>query len=321
MGVFEVFDLKPEPADITAEVLAGLEQPEKALSPKFFYNEKGSALFETITQLPEYYLTRTELAIFDAHLDELAALVPSESCVVEYGSGTSLKIRKVLESLAPRAYVPVDISGAHLIAMAKQLATDFPDLAIYPTCADFTADFELPPPVERLVKVGFFPGSSIGNFNPKQAEAFLARVSHTLGPAGRLIIGVDLKKDVGLLEAAYDDAAGVTAEFNLNLLSHLGEVLDADLAPERFAHRAEYNVELGAIQMFLDVLETHTVEIAEESIHFKAGEAIHTENSFKYDADEFLGLATRAGFEKLGCWQDPKGWFAVFLLTVDEAGG
>lgn len=313
---FQVFDLKPEAADVAAEVLAGLRQPEKTLSPKFFYDEKGSELFEAITELPEYYLTRTELSIFDAHLAALAAEVPADCCVVEYGSGSSLKIRKVLEAIDPAAYVPVDISGEHMVAMARTLAEDFPGLAIYPTCADFTSAFELPAPVAGMPKVGFFPGSSIGNFEPAAAAAFLGRVAKTLGPGGKLIIGVDLKKDVAVLEAAYDDAAGVTAAFNRNLISHLAEAIGADLHVGHFAHRAEYNETVGAIQMFLDVRESHEVRIAGETIAFQAGEAIHTENSFKYEPEEFLALAAGAGFVESGRWTDVKEWFAVFLLEA-----
>lgn len=311
-----MFDLKPESADVRAEVIAGLSAVPKRLPPKYFYDETGSQLFEAITDLPEYYLTRTELSIFDAHMGTLAQSVDEGACLVEYGSGSSLKIRKVLEEVAPSAYVPVDISGDHLVSQSEALQADFPDLAIYPTCADFTGDFELPPPVRHMPKVGFFPGSSIGNFEPEDALAFLSKIRATVGAGGRLIIGVDLKKDVAVLEAAYDDAAGVTARFNLNLLTHLGEVLDVDLDPSRFAHRATYNAELGAIQMFLDVRETHEVQIGDARIRFEAGESVHTENSFKYEPGEFLALAERAGFRERGSWTDPKAWFAVFLLEA-----
>lgn len=303
-----------------AEVLDGLMGPEKSLHPKFFYDEQGSELFEAITRLPEYYLTRLELEIFDTHLSAISAEVPREGCVVEYGSGSSLKIRRVIEELAPAAYVPVDISREHMVAMARELAGDFPDLAIYPTCADFTDTFELPPPVAGMTKVGFFPGSSIGNFSLEGAAAFLGRVARTLGVGAKLIVGVDLKKDIAVLEAAYDDAAGVTAAFNLNLISHLAETLGVDLQPDRFRHRAVYNEALGAVQMFLDVIESHEVEIGGEAIRFAAGESVHTENSFKYDREEFLHLAGTAGFREVGSWTDPKGWFAVFLLEVTAAG-
>ena len=313
---FEVFDLKPEPADVEAEVVAGLTAKPKRLPPKFFYDERGSKLFEAITKLPEYYPTRTELAIFDAHMATIARSIGPGSCLVEYGSGSSLKIRRVLEEVRPEAYVPVDISGDHLVAMADRLQTDFPLLAIYPLCADFTDDLTLPPPVRELPKVGFFPGSSIGNFEPDEACSFLARIHATVGVGGRLIVGVDLKKPAAVLEAAYDDAAGVTASFNLNLLSHLAMQLNVDLDPSRFRHRALYNADLGAVQMFLDVVETHEVVIGARSVRFEAGESVHTENSFKYEPDDFLDLAGRAGFRRLGSWTDERCWFGVFLLEA-----
>jgi len=313
---FQVFDLKPPATDVEAEVLAGLTAGSKSLPPKFFYDEAGSRLFEAITRLPEYYLTRTELGIFDEHISGMARSFEPGACVVEYGSGSSLKIRKVLEAVEPGAYVPVDISGDHLVEMAQALAGDFPALAIYPTCADFTGEFQLPPPVAGLSKVGFFPGSSIGNFDPVNARTFLQQMRSTLGTGAKLIIGVDLKKDVEVLEAAYNDAQGVTAAFNLNLLAHLAEVLETNLLPSRFRHRATFNSAIGAVQMFLDVIETHEVRIGKSQIRFEAGESVHTENSFKYDADEFLELAAAVGFSEQGMWTDAKGWFAVFLLEV-----
>ena len=303
---------------MTSEVIEGLRGPSKTLPPKFFYNETGSRLFEAITALPEYYLTRTELGIFDEHMPDIAASVGPGVCVVEYGSGSSVKIRKVLEEVHPLAYVPVDISGDHLLEMAEALAEDFPKLDIYPTCADFTGPFELPAPVAELPKVGFFPGSSIGNFDPSGALGFLNQVRITLGPGSQFIIGVDLKKETGILEAAYNDARGVTAEFNLNLLTHLSELLDIKLNPNRFKHRAIYNSEIGAIQMFLDVQESHEVTIGDASIHFEKGESVHTENSFKYDPVQFRQLAASAGFSERRIWMDENRWFAVFLLETNS---
>jgi dimethylhistidine N-methyltransferase len=305
---------------VATEVLAGLSGPAKRISPKYFYDEAGSRLFEDITELPEYYLTRTELGILEESLGAIADSVGSGVALVEYGSGSSLKIRRVLEKVEPAAYVPVDISGEHLVEMALDLADDFPQMAIYPTCTDFTEAFALPPPVADMPKAGFFPGSSIGNFEPSEARAFLGRAHATLGPGARFIVGVDLKKDADVLEAAYNDARGLTAEFNLNLIRHLGSVLDADLDPERFAHRAEYDPELGAIRMYLDVKESHEVVIGGEQIRFSAGESIHTENSFKYDPDEFAGLAETAGFVERGRWLDDQAWFAVFVLEASAAG-
>lgn len=315
---FEVFDFKPETLDVASEVLEGLAAREKWISPKFFYDETGSRLFETITRLDEYYLTRTELGIFDEHLGAIAESVGPGTCLVEYGSGSSLKIRKVLENVAPDAYVPVDISGDHLVDMARTLADDFPTMAIYPTCADFTNGFELPPPVAAMPKVGFFPGSSIGNFDRVEARRFLEQVHTTLGGGARLIIGVDLKKDIEVLEAAYNDNRGVTARFNLNLLTHLGELLDADLDPSRFEHRAIYDPAIGAIRMYLDVVESHEVIIGNERIEFEAGEAVHTENSFKYAPEEFIELASAAGLSERGRWTDAKEWFAVFVLETER---
>jgi dimethylhistidine N-methyltransferase len=300
-----------------AEVIAGLSASQKRLPPKYFYDEVGSKLFEAITTLPEYYPTRTELEIFENSMASIADSIGPGVCVVEYGSGSSLKIRKVLEQVEPLAYVPVDISREHLIASATELAADFTELQVYPTCADFTGAFDLPAPVAAMPKVGFFPGSSIGNFDPETAEDFLVTVRETLGAGARLIIGVDLKKDPLILEAAYDDAAGVTARFNLNLLSHLARELDASFDPERFRHRAIYNAEIGAVQMFLDVLESHDVVVGAEQIHFEAGESVHTENSFKFNPEDFVQLAQRAGFSVLGRWTDPRDWYAVYLFEAD----
>jgi len=275
-------DLKPDTQDMAAEVLAGLRSTPKTLSPKFFYDAEGSVLFERITELPEYYLTRTEMALFDAHLADIAALLPADICVVEYGSGSSLKIRKLLENLTPLAYVPVDISAEHLEENAKTLHADFPGIAVYPVCADFTAAFTLPAAVAGLTKLAFFPGSSIGNFDPADARQFLSNVRHTVGDDGMLLIGVDRKKDVAVLEAAYDDSAGVTAAFNLNILTHLNETLDGDFQLEAFEHVARYNHAAGCIQMFLRSRVNQSVSIAGEVIELAAGEEIHTENSYKY---------------------------------------
>ena len=315
-GRFEYFDLKPPAADMRAEVLAGLAARPRSLSPKYFYDETGSRLFEQITELPEYYLTRTEMALFDAHLDDLAAALGSGRCVVEYGSGSSVKIRKLLEGIRPSAYVPVDISGEHLLAQARALHADFPWLDVYPTCVDFTAPFALPAPVAGMPTVGFFPGSSIGNFEPAAAEAFLGNVHETLGRDGRLLIGVDRKKPAAILEAAYNDARGVTADFNRNVLAHINDRLGADFDLAAFAHRAHYAADPGCVQMFLESLVDQTVHIGDVAIEFRAGERIHTENSFKYHPDEFAALARRSGFDTETWWSDESERFALYLLQA-----
>ena len=308
-------DLKPDTEDIASEVLRGLRSSPKYVSPKYFYDAKGSALFEQITELPEYYLTRTEMALFDDYLADIAALLPSKLCVVEYGSGSSLKIRKLLETLTPKAYVPVDISAQHLQENAEALHGDFPHISVYPVCTDFSQTFVLPPQVAKLSKLAFFPGSSIGNFEPGEAKAFLANVRATLGDGGRLLIGVDRKKDVSVLESAYDDAAGVTARFNLNVLAHLNATLQADFDLDAFEHVARYNEDAGCIQMFLRSRCDQTVRIAGESITLMRDEELHTENSFKYHPDEFLALAASAGFSEVGQWSDQQGWLSLYLLA------
>ncbi len=313
-GRFEFFDRKPQVADMRDEVLEGLLAEPKRLPPKYFYDARGSELFEKITELPEYYLTRTEMALFDASLEEIARALGEGFCLVEYGSGTSRKIRKLLERVRPAAYVPVDISGEHLKRQSRALHRDFPWLDVYPTCADFTGAFALPEPVTGLAPVGFFPGSSIGNFEPSAAETFLRHVAMTLGRGGRMLVGVDRKKDAAVLEAAYNDAAGVTAEFNRNVLRHLNHRLGADFDPEAFAHEARYDGQAGCIRMFLRSLTPQTVHVAGHVIEFRAGETIHTENSFKYDPEEFRRLAERGGFACDAWWTDDAQYFALFLL-------
>lgn len=315
-GAYEYFDLKPETRSVRAEVLRGLSKPEKTISPKYFYDEVGSQLFEQITELPEYYLTRTEIALFDTYSDAISAYLGHGGALVEYGSGSSRKIRKMLESVRPVAYVPVDISGDHLQENAKSLQKDFPWLSLYPVCTDFSAAFALPAPVRALEKTGFFPGSSIGNFEPESAVGLLSNIRATLGSGSHLLLGVDRKKDKALLEAAYDDAAGVTAAFNLNMLTHLNETLGADFDLQAFQHEAHYNSELGCVQMFLRSLCAQSVDIGGAQLSFAKDELIHTENSFKYHPDEFEALALRAGFAKTDFWTDANSWYSVFLLEV-----
>lgn len=315
-GRFEFFDLEPKTADMREEVLAGLAAKPKRLPPKYFYDERGSELFERITQLPEYYLTRTEMALFDVYLERLTRELGAGICLVEYGSGTSQKIRKLLERLQPAAYVPVDISGEHLKAQARALHQDYPWLNVFPTCADFTAPFELPEPVRGMPVVGFFPGSSIGNFEPAAAAGFLRNVRDTLGAGGRLLVGVDRKKDPGVLEAAYNDSQGVTAQFNLNVLRHLNKRLDADFNTDAFVHEAHYDESQGCIQMFLRSLTVQTVQVAGTTVELYTDEAIHTENSFKYHPAEFEALARDGGFEVDSWWSDEAERFALYLLRA-----
>ena len=311
-----VHDLKPELADVRDEVHAGLAATPKRLSPKFFYDERGSELFEAITKLPEYYPTRTEMGIFEAHLPEIAELLGREALLVEYGSGSSRKIRLLLEALQPRVYMPVDISRDHLLDAAERLAVDFPGLEIHAVCADFTAPLELPWRPEGVPVAGFFPGSSIGNFERAAAQGFLEGVRATLGAGGRLLIGVDRRKARSRVEPAYADAAGVTAEFNRNALVHLARELGGDVDAEDFDHRAFYDEALGRIEMHLVARREQVLELGGRSYAFSAGETIHTENSYKYAPEEFEALADAAGFDRLGHWTDAESLFSVFVLEA-----
>ncbi|MDA1073494.1 MAG: L-histidine N(alpha)-methyltransferase [Proteobacteria bacterium] len=314
---YEFYDHHPAAKDMRQEVVEGLRRDRKTIPPKYFYDEAGSRLFEAITHLPEYYLTRTEMALFESNSDDIATAVGEGGALIEYGSGSSRKVRKLLESARPQAYVPVDISKDHLQHNATQLHQDFPWLNVYPTCADFTQTFDLPLVVAPLAKTGFFPGSSIGNFDPVDAQAFLATVGTTLGAGAQMLIGVDRKKPVAVLEAAYNDASGITAEFNLNVLSHINEALGADFDPNGFRHLARYNEKEGCIQMFLISTREQQVLIDGQEIPFLKDEPIHTENSFKYDALDFVSMAGRAGFGLKAAWHDPREWFSVFLLSVE----
>ncbi len=315
---YEFYDYKPDQDDMAVEVLDGLTSSPKFISPKYFYDARGSHLFEQITELEEYYLTRTEMALFDEFLPEIAATLEGNLCVVEYGSGSSMKVRKLLESVSPVAYVPVDISHHHLQINAQALYDDFPGMHVYPVCADITQIFELPPAVQALKKVGFFPGSSIGNFEPRDARAFLTNVRQTVGDGGALIIGVDRKKTASVLESAYNDSEGVTAEFNLNVLAHLNDALDADFELDKFVHEAAYDSEAGRIQMFLRSLEDQRVNVAGQVVHIAAEETLHTENSYKYDPVEFEALSAAAGFGVSRVFTDERGWFALYLLEANH---
>ena len=315
-AAYQFFDLQPAPADMLREVLTGLTSRPKFIAAKYFYDERGSKLFEAITRLPEYYLTRTELELLDRHLPEIRAAIGSGGCLVEYGAGPSLKIRRLLEVLGPAAYLPVDISKRHLEQMAAQLHADYPWLKVYPTCADLTEPLALPLIVAEYDKVGFFPGSSIGNFEPEAARRFLRNAARSLDAGAHLLIGVDRKKDKAVLEAAYNDAAGVTCEFNLNVLKHLNDALAADFELDAFRHRASYNEREGCIQMFLESQVEQTVRLNGTDIAFARGESVHTENSYKYDLDEFLDLAAAGGFACRASWTDADNYFSLILLRA-----
>jgi dimethylhistidine N-methyltransferase len=309
-------DRAPALARMRDEVWAGLAAARKTLPCKWLYDARGSALFERICELPEYYPTRTELGILEAHAGEMAARMGARCLLVEYGSGSSRKTRLLLDRLeAPAGYVPVDISRAALAESARALSAAYPELEVLPVCADYAEPVELPrprrPPARRAV---FFPGSTIGNFTPPEAQRFLARMSRVAGPEGGILIGADLRKAPAILEAAYDDAAGVTAAFDRNLLVRLNRELGADFPVERFRHRSMWNEAEGRVEMHLESLDDREVAVAGRRFAFRAGETIHTENSYKYTLAGFAGLAAGAGLAVRRVWTDPREWFSVQWL-------
>ena len=308
-----MIDLKPPPSDMQSEVLAGLMHSPKSIAPKFFYDARGSALFERITALPEYYPTRTEIGILRTHGADIAAAAGPEKLLIEFGSGSSAKIRLLLDALRPTLYLPVDISHERLASAAAELQRDYDWLQIQPICADYSRLFELPDIPYDGRRLAFFPGSSIGNFEPDQAVRFLGNVASLVGMHGHLLIGIDLKKDTTILERAYDDVQGLTAAFNRNLLHHINAALGADFDPEAFDHRARYNPRAGRIEIHLVSQLDQMVRLAGRRIRIRAGEAIHTENSYKYHAHEFDELAADAGFRLCRRWTDARRWFCVAL--------
>lgn len=312
-------DFEPELEDFRASVLAGLAKPQKELSPKFFYDARGSALFERICDLEVYYPTRTELTILHANAGEIAALAGADPLVVEFGSGSSRKTRALLDSLGQiGGYVAIDISKDFLLRASRELAAAWPGLEIAAVCADYTRPFRLPRfrPRRAGRRLGVFFGSSIGNFTPLQAVRFLRNAGETLGSGATLIVGVDLKKDAALLNDAYNDPEGVTAEFNLNLLARINRELGADFDCAAFRHRAHYNAALGRVEMHLESLTEQTVRVSGRRFEFRAGETIHSENSYKFSVSEFREMASSAGLEPVRCWTDAQDLFSLHGLAV-----
>lgn len=308
------YDQATEVIDHTDEVLSGLRAVQKSISPKFFYDEQGSRLFTDITHQPEYYLTRTETRLLEAHAQEISQLIGDDFLLIEFGSGSSTKIRILLENLRPSIYAPLDISRDYLAEAAEALGREYPWLEVHATCVDFTNEFTLPFGSEKR-RVSFFPGSSIGNFDRGEAQAFLTRVRALVGEDGGLLLGVDLKKDESVLNAAYNDRAGITADFNLNVLTHLNREYDADFDKDAFEHLARYDPAEGCIQMFLVSQAAQSVSIGREVFEFAAGEVIHTENSHKYTVEEVQEMAERAGFRAIETWFDDDEFFGIFYLA------
>lgn len=303
--------------DFRAAVVDGLSQPQKRIPSKYFYDERGSKLFEQITRLPEYYLTRTEMALLRTHAAEFAELIGPHASLVEFGSGSSTKVRILLDALdAPSAYIPIDISRDHLIDSAKGLAVAYPELLVVPVAADYTQPLELPEIPNEVVRIGFFPGSTIGNFSHAEAVDFLHTLATELGTDNGLLIGVDLKKDPAILTAAYNDAAGITAKFNLNILHHINRELGADFNLDGFTHDARWQPEKGSIEMHLVSTHKQTVRIDSHVFEFAQGESIHSEDSHKYTIEEFHALAAEAGWRAFRHWTDADNLFSIHYLRV-----
>ncbi|MCA1455420.1 L-histidine N(alpha)-methyltransferase [Bradyrhizobium sp. BRP22] len=300
------------------DVIGHLAQHPKRLSPKYFYDATGSELFEQITVLPEYYPTRTELGILRDRGAEIAAIIPAGAALVEFGAGATTKVRLLLDHCEFGAYVPVDISGDFLNAQAEGLRKDFPRLRVYPVAADFTRPFALPAEIAEMPKVGFFPGSTIGNFEPQEAADLLRTAREILGSGAQMIIGVDLEKDERVLYNAYNDSAGITARFNLNVLVRINRELGGNFDLSAFTHRSIYNRDRHRIEMHLISRKAQSVRILGNTYSFRPGESIHTENSYKYSLERFAELARNSGWTVRESWTDSAKMFSVHALVASE---
>jgi dimethylhistidine N-methyltransferase len=305
-------------AEFKDAVLSGLQRTPRAIPSKFLYDARGSALFDAICELPEYYLTRTETEILGSCAGDIARLAGPGCALVEFGSGSSVKSRLLIEAMHDLvAYVPIDISRQHLDATASRLRRDYPGLTVEPVCADYMSLSRLPPDVSAARRrIGFFPGSTIGNLEPDEATAFLRRARELLGEGGALVLGADLKKDPRRLHDAYNDAAGVTAQFTLNLLRRMNRELDANFDLAAFAHEAFYNPAEGRIEIYFRSLKPQTVTVAGQGFVFRAGERVHTEYSYKYDDAGIAQLAGGGGFTIARTWTDAARLFAVAYLVA-----
>lgn len=311
------FHYHPRPAeDVIGELLAGLGGDPKRISPKYFYDSRGAALFDRITEQPEYYLTRVERRIYLDFARSIADEVGSGRVLVEPGSGSSEKVELLLDALQPAAYVPVEITESHLRRAAHHLAVQYPWLEVHAVCADYSGGMNLPDALPEAPRLLFFPGSTIGNFEPDDARRFLGHLRRASGEEGALLIGVDLRKDTALLNAAYNDAEGVTAAFNLNVLDHINRIAGTDFDCSRFNHQAFFNEAESRIEMHLASDCAQTVSMGDVRFHFAEGETIHTENSYKYSLEEFRQLAISAGFEPRDTWVDEHRLFSVHLLDA-----
>jgi dimethylhistidine N-methyltransferase len=315
-----VSELPPAGSDFLADLIAGLSGNPRTLPCKYFYDERGAALFQKICELPEYYITRTEIDILDRNRAEIASHLGANIELIGLGTGAGTKTRILIETLeSPTVYIPVDISEKQLHESSALFQKIFPELEILPVCADYLQPVVLPSSNRKAARnIVYFPGSTIGNFEPTEAEEFLRRVANVCRQNGGLLIGADLKKDPHVLEAAYNDSAGVTAQFNLNLLDRINRELGADFDLDQWRHRAIYNSDAGRIEMHLISEIDQFVHVDERKFHFRRGEKIITEFSYKYAPEEFAAVAGKAGFEFVRMWTDDARLFGVFYLVTAE---
>ncbi|AKE52238.1 L-histidine N(alpha)-methyltransferase [Kangiella geojedonensis] len=299
-----------------AAILQGLKSEQKFINPKYFYNHHGSKLFEQITELDEYYPTRTERKILQSRANDIAQLIEPNSLIVEPGAGSCKKIEYLLEALHPSVYVPQDVSAEFLKQSAQRLSSEYPWLDVVPVASDFSDPIEIPERLQDLRKYAFYPGSTIGNFEPEEALTFLKQMRQLVGNTGGMILGVDLHKDDDILHAAYNDKKGITAEFNLNTLAHINEILDATFNISEFEHVALYNSQQQRIEMYLKSLKNSTYDVLGETVTFEKGELVHTEHSYKYSIEGIAALAQDSGFLLKHSWTDNKDLFSVNYLQA-----
>ena len=311
-------DLAPSANDFHTDVIEGLSNQPRMIPPKYFYDERGSKLFDAICEQQEYYPTRTEISLLQYYAHEIAERIGPDCVLVELGSGASEKARLLFDALKPAGYMGVDISKEFLLDATSKLSNDYPWLEVHAVCADFSQVLEIPKHYHEQQHIAFYPGSSIGNFDHEDAVTFMEQIAEMVGPEGKLLIGVDLKKDEAILNAAYNDAAGITAEFNLNLLNRMRDELGAEFEDGAFMHQAFYNESDGRIEMHLVSTTNSGLTIGGKTFRFHLGDSIHTENSYKYSLDEFAALARRAGFDVEQVWTDRKDLFSVQLLAVSD---
>jgi L-histidine Nalpha-methyltransferase len=312
-------DLAPKLDSFRDAVLEGLSRRQKHIPCRFLYDERGSDLFEAICETPEYYPTRTEIGILERHARDMAKLIGPDAKLIEYGSGAGHKVKLLLRALdRPKAYVGIEVSREILLRATDDLSLDWPKLQVVAICADFLTPVALPPALHKGggKRVAFFPGSSIGNFTPAEATQFLVRCRAMVGPGGGMLVGVDLKKDTARLDAAYNDAAGVTADFTLNLLERMNRELGGDFVVDRFAHDAKYDPAVGRVAIHIRSLADQIATVAGRTFRFAKGEGIHTEDSWKYAVSDFQMLARDAGYTPAACWTDPAELFSVHYLMT-----